>query len=240
MIEIRKEPEDHCLSTLECCTQALLLLQQQQSPSNDVSTAEHYLMSSLRILVDQQLQQKQGDCIPRHVQLRKTSRFEKNKRRYHIQEQLFGGDVLVTHLPDGSTLRKLRHSDAPLIHHYQQQQELLPLQQPPSSLKDIDRQIKQGVACFGVFRGHELCAFLVQDDNKIMQLHVQVEYRRRGYGATLLAAASQVIRGINIEGEAFLVDDLTEQIFEREGWLKENPTLQRTECQKWILVAKKG
>jgi DTW domain-containing protein YfiP len=97
---IRKEPEKHCLSTLECCAQALIHLEPPpvaaaESDSDSSSSANnntpngvaaHALIRALTTLVQQQ-QQMRLDPVPRHLEIddRITG---KQRRRSEIERDM--------------------------------------------------------------------------------------------------------------------------------------------------------
>jgi len=83
---IRKEPEDHCLSTLESCVQALRLLEPQNPFVEDAAT---YLTCTLQELVrKQQLQQQHPK--PRHYASPEAKLIERNKVLMDIETKLLG------------------------------------------------------------------------------------------------------------------------------------------------------
>jgi DTW domain-containing protein YfiP len=84
---IRKEPEQHCLSTLECCARALVHLETDKVNANRASM---HLEAALRSLVDQQ-QERRLVPVPRHAPTT-TKLYEKNRQRYQIEQELFPKD----------------------------------------------------------------------------------------------------------------------------------------------------
>jgi DTW domain-containing protein YfiP len=98
---IRKEPEEHCLSTLECCAQALLHLEPDSANSHEAAA---HLMTALTTLVEQQ-QQMRLDPVPRHSETADRV-FEKKRRRFEIEREMFY-DRSIVKVEDGSTLGKL-------------------------------------------------------------------------------------------------------------------------------------
>jgi DTW domain-containing protein YfiP len=98
---IRKEPEEHCLSTLECCAQALLHLEPDSANTHEAAA---HLMGALTTLVKQQ-QQMRLDPVPRHFETADRL-FEKKRRRFEIEREMFH-DRSITKLEEDSTLRKL-------------------------------------------------------------------------------------------------------------------------------------
>ena len=84
--ELRKEPEKHCLSTLESCAQALMVLE----PSLECATkAKEYLEGSMKCMVEKRMSVSASrDREPRFERPGKRI-YEKNKRRHEIKQQIF-------------------------------------------------------------------------------------------------------------------------------------------------------
>jgi DTW domain-containing protein YfiP len=80
---IRREPEEHCLSTLECCAQALLHLEPDSANTQEAAT---HLISALTTLVEQQ-QQMRLDPVPRHLEPA-DKRFGRKRRRFEIEREM--------------------------------------------------------------------------------------------------------------------------------------------------------
>ena len=258
--QIRKEPEDHFMSTLECCVTALTHL---QPDCKSTQQACGYLMDALSGLVHQQLRIREGpDPNPRFVDP-KTKFQEKNgERRLEIEQELFRTQTLfpisppskttgkaqtyhenkgpkyIRRLADGSTLRPLRHSDIPTIN------ALFARGNSPKSLNQITRQIHatNNPANFGIMRGHELCAFIMQYENGVLgMLHVEEPHRQKGYGAELVQMATQVLEEQGKECVAYIVDGnaISERVFSKCGWRKADPNVKkgtgrRRAPRKWI------
>jgi DTW domain-containing protein YfiP/GNAT superfamily N-acetyltransferase len=230
---IRTQPSEHCLSTLECCSQTLLYLEPDSANAHEAVT---YLETALRTLVEQQQQMRLGPA-PRHLKTRSAKLFAKNRRRFEIERELFSSmHRSIIFLEDGSMLRKLRHSDAPLV-------SMQWSRNNPTSIDIISRRIDIGDACFGIFRGHELCGFILQYENDVLgMLQVDEAYRRRGYGSALLAKATHELETKDVPCVAFIVDGnfASEGVFSRQGWIREDPTAKagtgnRRAPRKWIL-----
>ena len=255
---------------MECCVQALSHLEPQSSPdsnnnnnntptnndnNNNANEAASYLMNALRGLVNQQLQVRNGpDISPRYFDPKSKYKEKHETRRLQIEQSLFqtqtpdiyektnsnnnnnSSNVDVVRLKDGSTLRPLRHSDAPLINSQFNRQS-------SKSLSQITRCIHaDNPACFGIFRGHELCGFILQYENGILgMLHVEEKHRRNGYGFTLVRKATELLERENRERVTFILDgnEASERIFARQGWIKADPTQtkgtgRRRAPRKWI------
>jgi len=258
---LRREPERHCLSTLESSVQALQLLN-----PNDANTrkAVDYLTSALHILVDQQIEQAKK-YQPRHTSS-SAAKDERDRRVDEIEKKIFSGDdgdddddsptspmmmdsrnddtrvVLV----DGSIIRKLYRSDA---HEVNEQWE----RRSEKSINLVHRRIELGQACFGIFSGNNnkdgkeeegvvLCGSILQtEDGSLGMLFVNEEYRRRGYGSALVSRATRELDKNRIEGVAYILDgnDASEAVFGNCGWVKENPNIKRQtgsrrSKRKWI------
>ena len=85
---VRKEPEKHCISTLEACSHALTLLEPEESRGGE---AKEWLEGSMKYMVETKLrihELRNGTPEPRFT---KTGAKidEKNKRRFEIKEELF-------------------------------------------------------------------------------------------------------------------------------------------------------
>ena len=95
-VQLRKEPEKHCISTLESCAQALLLLE----PSLDRATeAKAYLEGTLRCMVEKRMSvSAERNRVPRFESPGKKS-FEKAKRRHEIKKDLFQWETLQCGVP---------------------------------------------------------------------------------------------------------------------------------------------
>ena len=84
--ELRKEPEKHCISTLESCAHALMLLEPSVERATD---AKEYLEGSMQCMVDKRMSVSESrNRVPRFSRP-KEKIFEKNKRRHEIKQQLF-------------------------------------------------------------------------------------------------------------------------------------------------------
>ena len=88
---VRKEPEKHCLSTLEACAEALLLLE----PTNRMSQAKeakHFLVAVLRFMIERKVQvQESRNPEPWFAteQSKKAKLYQKNKQRLEKEKELF-------------------------------------------------------------------------------------------------------------------------------------------------------
>jgi len=84
--ELRKEPEKHCLSTLESCAHALMRLEASVECATE---AKMYLEGSMRCMVNKRMSvSKSRNRVPRFSRPDEKI-FEKNKRVDEIKQQLF-------------------------------------------------------------------------------------------------------------------------------------------------------
>jgi DTW domain-containing protein YfiP len=82
---VRKEPEKHCISTLEACAHALTLLEPDE---NVALQAKQSLEGSMRDMVGRLRISLEDTRVPRFTRPG-TKTFERNKRRLEIKKELF-------------------------------------------------------------------------------------------------------------------------------------------------------
>jgi len=83
---VRKEPEKHCISTLEACSYALTLLEPDEICAQG---AKEYLEGSMKYMVEKKLKVHEiRNPEPRFTKPG-VKIYEKNKRRFEIKEELF-------------------------------------------------------------------------------------------------------------------------------------------------------
>lgn len=83
---VRKEPEKHCISTLEACAHALTLLE----PDDKIAMeAKQYLEGAMQFMVDTKVNVYNNRNPEPRFTRPGTKIYEKNKRRNQIKEQLF-------------------------------------------------------------------------------------------------------------------------------------------------------
>lgn len=261
---IRREPEKHCLSTLESCAQALLLL--NDDPNNDnkedgtvAEVAVTYLQTALRSLIQQEQLQRQTPT-PRHFTTSTRVNY-KSQQRLEMERQLFttatntttpGPTRTVTKLQDGAFIRPLQLSDALLIDSQWEHRSV-------TSLETVRRRINMhnldgnSPCCFGVFAAtntnendkdlSSLRACILQtEDGALGMLHTDPEYRRLGYASALLKEAARALQARDEVCVAYIMDGNTasEELFRQEGWSPADPTTRRRSGarrakRKWIL-----
>ncbi len=83
---IRKEPEKHCLSTLEACARALVLLEPTSKQATEAKTT---LEESMRYMIEKRLHA--GELHDPNQRFRRPGAkiYERNKRRHEIKKELF-------------------------------------------------------------------------------------------------------------------------------------------------------
>ena len=255
---VRQEPEEHCLSTLEACAQALQLLE----PTTNTQRAIKYLHGALKSHVDSHLVNA-AMMAPRSAGAASAKLYAKNRRRREIELKLFRaehgkqeqqssktGDKSIwqespetrktrTVLPDGAILRSLEPTDAPLVDSWWEYKSAKSL---PLVMRRI--ALDRGVACLGIEIPEDgsLVACIMRYDGGILgMLHVEEAYRRRGYGSALLRQATKALQERNEERVAFIVDGnhASEAVFASVGWERDNPkqkrgTGKRRAKRKWI------
>ena len=230
---IREEPKPHCMSTLEACSKVLQLLE----PSPETDVAVNYLQEVLALHVNFHLVNTRM-MAPRKI-IKSTARlYAKNKRRREIELKLFAGRELKSSkteslemdsesrpkqpvnlfrtLKDGAVLRSLTPSDACLVNSWWEYRN-------SKSLSLVSRRIEvdQGVACLGIEIDGKLVACILRyEGGALGMLHVETEYRRRGYGLALLQHATQTLKEHDQERVAFIIEGnhVSETVFEAAGW----------------------
>ena len=85
---VRKEPEKHCISTLEACSHALTLLEPEERRGGE---AKEWLEGSMKYMVETKMNVhdlRNGTPEPRFARPG-VKTYERNKRRFQIKEELF-------------------------------------------------------------------------------------------------------------------------------------------------------
>ncbi len=232
---VRKEPEEHCLSTLEATAKALAYLEENNVASNCLEKAlQHH--------VDTHLINAKENAV-RSAGRSQRKLFEKNKRRREIEIEVFGLNVPTKKTPnyvrldDGATIRPLRVSDAETVNSLWEYRD-------KKSLELIRRRIQldNGEVCLGVELDGRLVAWIVRyEGGALGMLHCDEAHRRKGYASELLSRATKILKERNEECVAFIVDgnSASEALFTKNGWVRENPkakkgTGRRKAKRKWI------
>mmetsp|Transcript_11389 Transcript_11389/g.22568 ORF Transcript_11389/g.22568 Transcript_11389/m.22568 type:complete len:492 (+) Transcript_11389:108-1583(+) len=245
---VRKEPEAHCLSTLEACARALVLLEPPSSEGGGDKRAEEarrYLEGAMRCMVETKMRVYRERNSPEPRFQRPHVRAEGRRERVReIEDRLFApagdghGGGLPRPLGDdgGATLRRLAPSDGPAVDARWEHRS-------DTSPNKIHRLIAGPSVTLGVDAGGVLVASVLQgEDGALSMLHVAEGYRRRGYGRALVAEASDRIAARGQELVAYVRDGnaASEALFSKLGWARADPsekkrTGRRRAKRKWIL-----
>ncbi|KAL9178979.1 hypothetical protein ACHAXT_011952 [Thalassiosira profunda] len=225
---IRKQPDTHCLSTLESCERTLRLLE----PNNpQVEEASRHLLVSLRAMILTQMRYERRHLEENPELVRNVSKLRAKAER---QQQLLNstGEVDATLnervLPKEYTLRPLTESDATYVDSrwpYQSKKSLVMIQK--QIVADTSNATKFGRStCLGVESDGQLVACIIRHRNgSIGILHVDEEHRRFGLGGLLLQEAMDALMSRGEDTFAFIVDGnkASEALFSKLGWEKANP-----------------
>jgi len=105
---IRKEPDSHCLSTLEACSKALGYLEEPET----AKLVSHHLHAALQSLVDIQLRYTSRSSDPRFVD-RSLKVAQRQQRRQELEMELFGVSTAAEEslVVDGRTTTKEEEND---------------------------------------------------------------------------------------------------------------------------------
>lgn len=250
---MRREPQEHCLSTLEACAQVLLLLEPQ---ADQVQESLHRV---LQAHVNAHLANARIMAAPRHVV------YDKNKRRKEIELTLFdtvddtsatgnerwktkpvvddvssSQDFVWRRFPDGALIRSLRPEDATLVDSWWEYRSA-------KSRPLIHRRIRldqqqQGGGCLGVeVHGKLVASVMKYEGGALGMLYVEEDFRRRGYARALLEQATSILELRGEERVAFIVDGnvASEAVFLAAGWERADPrkkrgTGKRKAKRKWV------
>jgi len=245
---IRKQPDSHCLSSLESCALTLKLLEPE---NGDVKEATSYLHSALKALVCIQIvqerkhleknppqsilhQEKMENKKKRQLELESevkqtlVKRQALNDDELHLSSEDGGGKYQIQkELNDGMLLRNLLVEDAPWVDS----------RWPYSSKKSvvmIQRQLRADTmnatatgysCCLGIEDNGNLVGCIMRHRNGSLGiLHVDEAYRRQGLGTILLSEASSSMIKRAEPLMCYIVDGNTqsEELFTSLGWSKVN------------------
>lgn len=204
---IRKEPEEHCLSTLEACALCLDLIETKyDNNKGDSISYTQFFGKVLQEHVDLHLANSKI-MSPRSAGKAQAKLYAKNRRRREIELEMFSSTTekntettsisISSILPDGAIIRPLIPEDAPLVNSWWEYGSA-------KSLSLVRRRIEIdpiGI-CFGISSktdglndGEELVACIMRyEGGAIGMLHVQESHRRRGYALALLKYVTQILQ----------------------------------------------
>jgi DTW domain-containing protein YfiP/GNAT superfamily N-acetyltransferase len=225
---IRKQPDTHCLSTLESCVRTLQLLE----PNNtNTKEASRHLLDSLRAMILTQMKYEQIHLEKHPNLVRNVSKLKaKKERQKHI---LSTTNMLSTTdntgynemLPDGYRLRPLLLSDAEFVDSrwpYRSKKSLVMIKKQIGA--DNLNATRTGYStCLGIEHKGKLIACIMRHRNGSLGiLHVDEEHRRQRLGEVLLASATKALEQTKDPVFAFIVDGnaASETLFTKLGWSK--------------------
>ena len=142
-------------------------------------------------------------------------------------------------LDKGVILRSLETDDATLVDSWWEYQSAT-----SHSLVSRRIDIDGGVACLGIEVDGTLVACILRyEGGALGMLHVQQDYRRRGYAQILLEEATRTLQNRGEDCVAFIVDGNTasESLFTKLGWKRadvhmKKQTGKRRAKRKWITI----
>ena len=225
---IRKQPDTHCLSTLESCVRTLQLLE----PNNtNTKEASRHLLDSLRAMILTQMKYEQIHLEKHPNLVRNVSKLKaKKERQKHI---LSTTNILSTTdntgynemLPDGYRLRPLLLSDAEFVDSrwpYRSKKSLVMIKKQIGA--DNLNATRTGYStCLGIEHKGKLIACIMRHRNGSLGiLHVDEEHRRQRLGEVLLASATKALEQTKDPIFAFIFDEnaASEALFTKLGWSK--------------------
>ena len=229
---IRKQPDSHCLSTLESCERTLQLLEPNNPRMNEASS---HLLNSLRAMILTQMKyeriylEKNPDLVRNVSKLR-----EKKKRQEHIlstSPKIMEKDTNLrnTAMPEGYTLRSLSPPDAVYVDSiwpFRSNKSLIMIEK--QIIADNKNATRTGAStCLGIEHDASLVACVIRHRNGSMGiLHVDEDHRRRGLGKMLLHAAMVSMKDREEPMFAYILDgnNASEAVFSKLGWKKADPS----------------
>jgi len=252
---IRKQPDSHCLSTLESCERTLQLL--EPNTNDNMKLASHHLLSTLKSMILTQMKYEQR-YLEKHPELvRNVDKLHAKKIR---QEQLMLMDDIMPDntnedidtttsnsnasssvlLPSGYKLRQLKSqtNDAKFV------DSIWPYSSK-KSLGMIEKQIHadnlnttrynnddDGISacCLGIEYKKELVACIIRHRNGSLGiLHVESHHRHLGLAQALLLSAMNTVSSRNEKLFAYILDGnkASERLFSKLGWRKDDPLGKR-------------
>ena len=263
---LRKEPEAHTISTLEALAQALDTLEPDDDNAIDVTDSNTSILRPSEAL--RRVLEKHVEAYLNNAITKRSPRFNRdisgagarNKRTWQIKNDLFTKDGLqeksgrhtrqgfaaddagIRTLADGAIIRPLQLADAPQLDAWWEHKSSNSLQMVARCIgSDCNANVG---ACLGVYGpdGYTLRGGIVRyEGGAVGMLHVDSQYRRRGYGEALLSEATNAIETVDVsECVAYIMEGnvASEKTFQKVGWVREDPSLKgtgkRKANRKWI------
>ncbi|KAL3763711.1 hypothetical protein ACHAWU_008033 [Discostella pseudostelligera] len=258
---IRKQPDSHCLSTLESCERAIRLLEPSTNPQ--VQLASYYLLESLRSMILTQMKYERIQLEKHPESIRNMEKLMAKKERQVLLSSFFQDSSISnnsrqhdsingTSLPSGYTLRPLVEADGTYVN------SIWPFRSNKSLImitKQIVGDIKNATiygsssTCLGIEFESRLVGCIIRHRNgSVGILHVDEEHRRFGLGEALLKEATKAVLARGGEDVyAFILDGnhASEALFTKLGWEKVGDssakgTGKRRAKRKWMYLSEKA
>jgi DTW domain-containing protein YfiP/ribosomal protein S18 acetylase RimI-like enzyme len=227
---IRKQPDTHCLSTLESCVRTLKLLEPETAKTDEASK---HLLDSLRSMIFTQLKYEETHLQKNPDLVRNSSKLKAKKERQKnilsttnisgIEDHTNVGDDEI--LPNGYKLRPLLESDAEFVDSrwpYRSKKSLVMIRK--QIIADNVNSTRTGYSsCLGIEHRGKLVGCVMRHTNgSIGILHVDEDHRRRRLGEFLLSSATKALQQKNDPTYAFILEGNTasEALFTKMGWEK--------------------
>ena len=242
---IRKQPDSHCLSTLESCERTLQLL--EPTNPNRILASKH-LLQALKAMILTQMKFERRHLEKNPNLIRNVSKLQAKKERQKEILQSNGssnndGDEIMLNnaktnnregvtLPEGYTLRPLVESDAKYVDSiwpYSSNKSIIMIRKQINA--DNVNATKYGTSiCLGIEHEEELVACIIRHRNgSVGILHTDEEHRRLGLGEVVLQEAMQALLERNQKVFAYIVDNNkpSEALFSKLGWVKADPLAKK-------------